>query len=141
MTFDFLPSDYLVWILFFFCIIAALWIRTQPHYREPWKQVFRNKIAVISCVVLCVYIVVGLLDSIHLNIANQQKSVLDLLIGHLNAHDETPYTAPFSTPHLHVYGTNNIGQDMLYETIKSIRTGLLIGTLTTVFMLPFALFF
>ena len=28
-----------------------------------------------------------------------------------------------------------------FETIKSVRTGLVIGTLTTVFMLPFALFF
>ncbi len=138
---DFLPSDYIIWCLFFLCIIAALWIRTQPHYREPWKQVFRQKIAVIACVVLCIYTVIGLLDSIHFDILNQQKSVLDLLIGHLNAHDETTYTKPFSTQHWHIFGTNKIGQDMFYETIKSIRTGLLIGTLTTIFMLPFALFF
>lgn len=140
MKLDFLPSDYLIWFLFFLCIIAVFWIRTQPHYREPWKQVFRKKTAIISCVVLCIYIVVGLLDSIHFNIVNQQKSVLDLLIGNLNAHDEITYTAPFSTHYVHVFGTNKIGQDMLYESIKSIRTGLIIGTLTTVFMLPFALF-
>lgn len=40
----------------------------------------------------------------------------------------------------HVFGTSQIGQDVLYEAIKSIRTGLLIGTLTTLFMLPFSLF-
>ena len=39
----------------------------------------------------------------------------------------------------HVLGTNQIGQDVFYETIKSIRTGMLIGVLTTLFMLPFAL--
>lgn len=39
----------------------------------------------------------------------------------------------------HIFGTDKIGRDVFYEAIKSIRTGLLIGTLTTVFMLPFAL--
>ncbi len=41
----------------------------------------------------------------------------------------------------HLFGTNKIGEDVFYETVKSIRTGLLIGTLTTIIMLPFALFF
>jgi peptide/nickel transport system permease protein len=41
--------------------------------------------------------------------------------------------------HYHVLGTNTVGQDVLYQTLKSIRTGLVIGTLTTLIMLPFAL--
>jgi peptide/nickel transport system permease protein len=41
----------------------------------------------------------------------------------------------------HVLGTDKVGQDVLYLTLKSIRTGLVIGTLTTLVMLPFALFF
>lgn len=40
----------------------------------------------------------------------------------------------------HILGTNQIGGDVFYEGIKSIRTGLLIGTLTTLFILPFSLF-
>jgi peptide/nickel transport system permease protein len=39
----------------------------------------------------------------------------------------------------HVLGTDKVGQDVLYHTLKSIRTGLVIGTLTTLIMLPFAL--
>lgn len=39
----------------------------------------------------------------------------------------------------HIFGTDKVGRDVFYASIKSIRTGLLIGTLTTVFMLPFAL--
>ncbi len=39
----------------------------------------------------------------------------------------------------HIFGTSQIGQDILYRAIKSIRTGLLIGTLTTLFILPFSL--
>ena len=40
---------------------------------------------------------------------------------------------------LHVFGTGKIGQDLLYATVKSIRTGLMIGVLTTLFMMPLAL--
>ena len=39
----------------------------------------------------------------------------------------------------HVFGTDKVGQDVLYQTLKSIRTGLVIGTLTTLIMLPLAL--
>jgi peptide/nickel transport system permease protein len=39
----------------------------------------------------------------------------------------------------HVFGTDKVGQDVFYETIKSVRTALLIGTLTTLVMLPFAI--
>ncbi len=39
----------------------------------------------------------------------------------------------------HVLGTDKVGQDVLYQSLKSIRTGLLIGTLTTLVMLPFAI--
>ncbi len=41
--------------------------------------------------------------------------------------------------HYHVLGTDKVGQDVFLEAVKSIRTGLLIGTLTTLVMLPFAL--
>ena len=40
----------------------------------------------------------------------------------------------------HVLGTDKVGQDVLYQSLKSVRTGLVIGTLTTLFMLPFAIF-
>jgi peptide/nickel transport system permease protein len=39
----------------------------------------------------------------------------------------------------HVFGTDKVGHDVLYAAIKSIRTALLIGILTTIFMLPFAM--
>lgn len=208
MTLNFLPSDYIVWALFFLVLIAVFWIYSQPHYRAPWKQVFQKKIGMIACVILIVYVVIGLLDSIHFQMAMQQKSVLDVLLNPLTQHSEKTYSSPFEiafypTQHTtplaqiskglgvgilsfliiaalplfflscrkkqstviawreaiitagvigitisilaflasdyHVFGTNKIGEDMLYESIKSIRTGLLIGTLTTLLMLPFAL--
>ncbi len=36
----------------------------------------------------------------------------------------------------HLLGTDKVGQDVLYLSLKSIRTGMLIGTLTTLVMLP-----
>lgn len=136
---NFLPSDYLVFLLFFGAIATVFYIRTQPHYLEPWKKVFQNRVGQITFFILCSYALIGLLDSIHL--FDSQKSVLDLLIQQLNTHDQKTYSAPFAAKPYHIFGTNKIGDDMLYETLKSVRTGLLIGTLTTVFMLPFALFF
>ena len=41
-------------------------------------------------------------------------------------------------PHYHVFGTDKVGQDVLYLALKSVRTALVIGTLTTLVMMPFA---
>lgn len=40
--------------------------------------------------------------------------------------------------HYHIFGTDEVGQDIFYQNLKSIRTGIVIGTLTTLIMLPFA---
>lgn len=39
----------------------------------------------------------------------------------------------------HILGTDKVGEDVLYQALKSIRTGVVIGTLTTLLMLPFAI--
>ncbi len=39
----------------------------------------------------------------------------------------------------HVFGTDKVGEDVFYQTIKSIRTGLVLGTLTTLILLPLSL--
>ncbi|AYH44315.1 ABC transporter permease [Azoarcus sp. DN11] len=41
-------------------------------------------------------------------------------------------------PFYHVFGTDKVGQDVLYLSLKSVRTALIIGTLTTLVMMPFA---
>lgn len=42
-------------------------------------------------------------------------------------------------PYYHILGTDKVGEDVLYQAIKSIRTGLVIGALTTLVMLPIAI--
>ena len=41
----------------------------------------------------------------------------------------------------HVLGTDKVGEDVFYQAIKGVRTGLIIGTLTTLIMLPMAIVF
>ncbi len=50
------------------------------------------------------------------------------------------FTTYWLSRYVHVLGTGQIGEDIFYYTVKSIRTGLIIGFLTTLFMLPLALF-
>ena len=38
----------------------------------------------------------------------------------------------------HVFGTDKVGQDVFYQILKSVRTGLIIGLVTTLVMLPMA---
>lgn len=41
----------------------------------------------------------------------------------------------------HLFGTDKTGTDVFYVALKSVRTGLVIGTLTTIIVTPFAIFF
>ena len=49
--------------------------------------------------------------------------------------------AAYLSLYYHILGTDQAGQDVFYKSLKSIRTGLVIGTLTTLVMLPFAVMF
>lgn len=269
---EYLSTDLLIYLLVCSFIVFVSYIRQQPHLSEPWKDVFKNKIAMASAVVLFFFIVVGLMDSIHFRIADTPNpgdksesivevsasevtysadmvSLLDVSLNYFSSNHEKTYSAPFSIysyakenyinengikyrdyprlkhagAHLntdkdfildlltksfvgillgvliaiivtgitliilnkgkagtyshalrtlikddfelpwrvmlltsaviiiffsillylssfyHVMGTDKVGQDVFYLTLKSIRTGLVIGTLTTLIMLPFAI--
>jgi len=51
------------------------------------------------------------------------------------------YALIYLSGYYHVFGTDKVGEDVFYQTVKSIRTGLVIGTLTTLIMLPMAILF
>jgi peptide/nickel transport system permease protein len=259
----YLWTDRLIFVLVAGVMFLIAYIRTREHLRQPWLQVFRQRRAMVALVVLCSFVIIGLLDSIHyrkpLSSAGNKTevhysvevfSVLDRLLINLRSQDEKSYSAPFATrlyakesitlpsgqqvrgyprlqyggAHLddpesqrgwdillkstigillgiaislllssvllawlairhkttfkamlqqvwrgesdipwrvimltmavivifvstalvlsgsyHVFGTDKVGKDVLYLSVKSIRTGLVIGTLTTLVMLPFAI--
>jgi peptide/nickel transport system permease protein len=49
------------------------------------------------------------------------------------------FVAGYLAVDYHILGTDKVGDDVFYQTLKSIRTGLVIGTLTTLVMLPAAI--
>lgn len=51
------------------------------------------------------------------------------------------YMLIYLSAYYHVLGTDKVGEDVFYQAIKSIRTGLVIGSLTTMIMLPLAITF
>ncbi len=254
-------TDALVFVLIAVVFAFALYARNREHLRAPWREVVRSRMAVASLIVLTVYTLTGLLDSVHfrkvlpmhegqqeMQYSGEVLSLLDELLGDMRTQVEKTYSAPFAThlyakesvigddgkqyrtfprlnyggAHLadprernsdiarrslqalvqavaftllfsvllaawlalrlrlslavsirrilsggldvpwrtaiasifvfsliitlianladvyHVFGTDKVGKDVLYQSIKSIRTGLVIGTLTTLVMLPFA---
>ncbi|MEI7839719.1 MAG: ABC transporter permease [Methylococcaceae bacterium] len=48
-------------------------------------------------------------------------------------------TLIYLSNYYHVFGTDKVGEDVFYQTVKSIRTGLVLGTLTTLILLPLSL--
>jgi ABC-type dipeptide/oligopeptide/nickel transport system permease subunit len=48
---------------------------------------------------------------------------------------------PLLSPGKHVLGTDKVGADCLYLGLKGIRTGIIIGGMTTLIVIPFALLF
>ncbi|MEW5905079.1 MAG: ABC transporter permease [Pseudomonadota bacterium] len=241
---SFLPvilwSDALVFLLLGAGVAAAMQVRKRAHLLLPWQRVARSDMALVSLLVLSLFLGVGLLDSLHYRAALPQQasservyspevlSVFDKLVEPLRTHTEKTYSEPFAltlyakesmedaqggvvrdyprlrfggahltevsqrdadvahralvgalagcllaalallvaqhwtqrralfvsvlllTPLLgavwnlaavyHVLGTDKVGQDVLYLALKSIRTGLIIGTVTTLVTLPLALF-
>ncbi len=54
------------------------------------------------------------------------------------SHWEAP---PLRRPGAHLLGTDKVGKDVLFVSLKSIRTGLVIGGITTLIAIPFAMLF
>ncbi len=250
-------SDVLIWLLVAAGIGLGYLIAHNPPLLAAWRRVGGNRVGVASAVILLLFVLVGLFDSLHFRTQLESKpgqkplyavevlSVLDVLAAPLRTRNEKTYSAPFATrlyakesidvpgkgtvreyprlkhggSHLgeredeagadiamtafravvlaflawvalgvliaavvggaegrgwqkiwrgetafawnavlislgmvllvvaplfalagqyHVFGTDKVGQDVLYQILKSIRTGLIIGLLTTLVMLPMA---
>ncbi len=253
-------TDALIFALLVGVLILIWFIRRQEHLRAPWRAVAQRPMAMGSALVLCVFVVIGLLDSLHYreklpdspadkpHYSVEVLSAFDALVGDLRTQQEKTYSAPlamqlyakefvqrdgatvrdyprlkYGGAHLknqaahradiarrsfiglaqgmsvsllllgalaawqarrtqvsfgewltvwaegrldwpgrtvfvvvtllvmlggalahlasvyHVFGTDKVGHDVLYISLKSIRTGLVIGTLTTLVTLPLAI--
>src|SRR5579871_1877891 len=103
----FLPTDILIYILVAAIGFYIYWTIKHEHLRAPWRQVIKRRVGMSALVVLIAYVIVGLLDSVHFQIALQNqndqktyysvevKSLLDILVSPLGQQDEESYSAPF----------------------------------------------
>src|SRR6185369_3057221 len=99
-------TDALVYLLV--AVIAGyfLYVRRQPHLLVPWRRVTQSAYGMSALVVLVVFIVLGLLDSIHYRPALERRggqaaayssdvqSVFDAMATPLRSRAERTYSAP-----------------------------------------------
>lgn len=101
-------SDALVFLLLAAGGIGAWYVRRHEHLLLPWRRVARSATALVSLLVLSLFLAVGLLDTLHYRAAlpGQQSgeavyspevlSVFDKLIEPLRTHTEKTYSAPLA---------------------------------------------
>ncbi|MEQ1914153.1 MAG: ABC transporter permease, partial [Sideroxydans sp.] len=101
-------SDALVFLLIVACIIATLYVRKREHLLLPWRRVAQSSMAMVSLLVLSLFLLVGLLDTLHFRVALPQSnngekvyspevlSVFDKVVEPLRTHTEKTYSAPFA---------------------------------------------
>ena len=162
---------------------VAIMLSRREYWRVAAREVMRNKLAMLSFMILLLYATVALLDSVGWRspiidpesgkpalhpvtgkvMLDSGASALDRILHSLSSRKESTYSAPFARtlfttsvgtdangkvarvrkelnhPGGHICGTDIIGEDVLCMSLKSIRTGLIIGFLTTLIVVPFAL--
>ncbi len=101
----------LLWFVTMIAVCAAMARSPDSNIEFAWREAWAGRTALPWRAVFCAF------------------GLLCVLIGPVAA----------LAPYYHVLGTDKVGQDVLYQALKSIRTGLVIGTLATLVMLPFAL--
>ncbi len=137
---------------------AVLLWRAVSHNRiwsDALRSVYRRRpIAVWVC---ALYLLIGLSDSLawvggkqvgtDTVAGHEAKTLLDRAFGDTK---EKSYSAPFASvefyaksalkhPGSHVLGTDILGRDVLFVTLKGVRIALLIGGLTSLIAIPLAL--
>ena len=136
-------------------VAALFWVlvraRREPLWAEAYRRIGRSRLALAALGVIGVYGLVGFLDSIGWRDgrAAQRKTVIDRLFERPK---ERTYSAPLAAtttgepvPHklqaTHLFGTDGVGEDVLYLTLKGCRTALIVGGFTSLIVTPLALFF
>lgn len=89
--------------------------------------------------VLIIMVTFGVWRLLKRDIPQEKKSILKFYLGWGFIFLYILVSLYLLSDQFHVLGTGKIGQDIFYYTLKSIRTGILIGLITTMVTLVFAL--
>ncbi len=142
-------------------VALAVFVTYATRRSRLWSHAMRSlwQTRRIAIVVIGIYVLIALLDSIawvgglegELDAVaqHQAQSVIDrIFAGTREATYSAPLAdvefyggAPLKRPGTHLLGTDLIGRDVLYLSLKGARVALLIGGLTSLIAIPLALFF
>jgi peptide/nickel transport system permease protein len=132
-------------------------LRHNRLWREAMTSLWRRRR--VAIVVVALYVAVGLLDSIAWKggvpegtvdvLPNAPLTVVDrIFLGTKEASYSAPFAEvefygakPLRRPGSHPLGTDILGRDVLYLSLKGARVALLIGGLTSLIAIPLALLF
>jgi peptide/nickel transport system permease protein len=122
-----------------------------PLWAEAYRRLRRNRAAIAAVVILSLYATVGVLDSIgwHDSKASDRRTIIQRIF---QRDKERTYSAPLATTTTgepnpqplkswHLLGTDGVGEDVLYMTLRGCRTALILGGLTSLIATPLALAF
>jgi peptide/nickel transport system permease protein len=149
-------SNLVVLLLIAGAVLVARGLAGDRFWRENAAQLWRRR--PLALVVVAVYLAVGLLDSVSWVSGGGGDAVSDgkprTIIDRAfpRGFNEPSYSAPLASssfygaqplkhPGAHLLGTDILGRDVVYRTLKGARVALLIGGLTSLVVIPIALLF
>ncbi|MFH0786595.1 MAG: ABC transporter permease, partial [Pseudomonadota bacterium] len=110
-------TDAFIYLLVGTGLVFAWIVRRRQHLRAPWQRVVQSRSGVVSMVVLALFLLIGLLDSVHFrpvvetgnsgvrSYGVEGLSLLDWAVGPLRQRPEKTYSAPLAT---HLYAKETI---------------------------------
>lgn len=142
--------------------VGGVWVAryaaSDRYWRESAIQLWRRRR--LALVVIGIYVFVAILNSIawvdpaseaNALTSGKPRTVIDRIFAP-EAFKEASYSAPLASvsfygnqplvhPGKHLLGTDLLGRDVVYRTLKGARVALLIGGLTSLVVIPIALLF
>lgn len=132
-------------------LLARAWKRA--YWREAFRRVAQNKVALAALAIVCLYTLVAVMDSLSWKDAPtdlRPRTLLDRLFARDEVRRERTYSSPLARTEFaqrdprplergpHLLGTDSTGEDVLYLTLKGVRTALILGMFTTLIIIPLA---
>ena len=130
-------------------VVIFLRARQTPLWGEAFRRLARNPSARVAMAVIALYATIGIADSIgwYDSATQERRTVIDAIF---ERKPERTYSAPLAEMttgeakpqkirEKHILGTDSIGADVFYRTLKGVRTAFQIGGMTVLIVTPLAL--
>lgn len=151
-------SNTVVVLLILGAVLAGRHVARDRFWRENAVQLWRRR--PVTIVILGAYLLIALTDSIawidppseaNALTSGKPRTIIDR-VSSPETFKEASYSAPLASvefyggrplqhPGKHLLGTDLLGRDVVYRTLKGVRVALLIGGLTSLVVIPIALLF